>query len=252
MNGWGFGTYKQTAEEAFSAVSMAIRYGVRHFDTASLYKNEQAVQAAIEASGVPRGEFWVTTKIYHSDFAPDQLEAAIHRALQTFKGCIDLLLLHSYGGLEVYRRFVNITRPLKSLRNTGVSNYSVAQLEEAFAAGLPAPHCNQIEFSPLCPRWDLLQFCQAHDIQVVAHSMFGRNRWSVCPSAIRDLSQKYQVSDHLVVFQWVKSHGIVPLVSTSQECHLQQFLVDVSIPQEELSTLDCLSERFILFPQHFL
>lgn len=251
MNGWGFGTYKQSAEEAFRTVSMAIRHGVCNFDTASLYKNEQAVQQAIEASGIPRSEFWVTTKIHHSDFTPDRLEAAVHRALLLFKGHIDLLLLHSYGGLEVYRRFVSITQPLQSIRYTGVSNYTVPQLEEVFAAGLPAPYCNQIEFSPLCPRWDLLQFCQAHDIQVVAHSIFGRNRWPSWPVAIQDLAKRYNVSNHLIVFQWVKGHGIVPLVSTRQEHHLQTFFLDMPLAREDLTTLDGLCEQFVLFPQHF-
>lgn len=260
-----FGTYRKTPQEAYQEVSAAIHLGVRRFDTAAFYKNEAAVQQAIDDSKLPREQFTITTKIFRRDFLADKLGPAIDRALTIFRGQIDVLLLHSYAGVECYRQFTQLVqaRPgtrssdrastlssdRASIRQFGVSNYSIAQLTELVEAGGPLPYCNQIEFSPLHPQVELVEFCQRHGIRVEAHSIFGQGRWPTMPRIIEQIAQDHNVSRYCIIANWVRSWDVMPVVNTSTVPHLQELLTIVNLSPGELDQISQITDRFIVFRQ---
>ena len=100
----GFGTYKVAPEDTYDAVSRALEVGYRHIDTAQMYGNEAEVGAALEASGIPREDLFVTTKVDNSNHEPDRAAVSIRRSLEDLRtDYVDLLLVHwplptLYGG----------------------------------------------------------------------------------------------------------------------------------------------------------
>ena len=100
----GFGTYKVAPEDAYDAVSRALEVGYRHIDTAQMYGNEAEVGAALDASGIPREQIFLTTKVDNSNHEPERAAASIAQSLEDLRtDYVDLLLVHwplptLYGG----------------------------------------------------------------------------------------------------------------------------------------------------------
>ena len=100
----GFGTYKVAPEDTYDAVSRALEVGYRHIDTAQMYGNEAEVGAALDASGIPREQIFLTTKVDNSNHEPERAAASIAQSLEDLRtDYVDLLLVHwplptLYGG----------------------------------------------------------------------------------------------------------------------------------------------------------
>ena len=148
----GLGTWELRGRECVTLAQEAARIGYRHFDTAQMYGNEREVGEGIRASGIPRAEILVTTKVAPENLAPKALKASVKESLAALKVSeLDLLLLHwpnkdvpladTIGALcEVKRAGL--------ARNIGVSNYTVALLDEANRLASEPLVCNQIEAHP--------------------------------------------------------------------------------------------------------
>ena len=139
----GFGTYKVSPEDTYDAVSRALEVGYRHIDTAQMYGNEAEVGAALEASGIPREDLFVTTKVDNSNHEPERAAASIRRSLEDLRtDYVDLLLVHwplptLYGG--------DVALPWPALedafnagdaRAIGLSNYEREHVEAVRALSL--------------------------------------------------------------------------------------------------------------------
>src|SRR5258705_13263904 len=145
----GLGTWELRGRTCARIGEQALRLGYRHIDTAQIYENEREVGEGLRASGVRRNEVFVTTKIWTSHFAPNDLERSAKESLVRLRLTdVDLLLLHwpnpqiplteTLGALAR-------TRQLGLARHIGVSNFTVALIEEA-AAACPGPKvCDQVE-----------------------------------------------------------------------------------------------------------
>ena len=155
-----------------------MRLGYRHLDTAEIYDNEQAVGEGLHASAIRRDEVFVTTKIWPSHFAPGQLERAARGCLTRLRlSEVDLLLLHwpnpqiplaeTLGALAGVKR-EGLTRHI------GISNFTVAQIEEAVKATREPLVCNQIECHPFLDQSKVIAACRRHGMAVVAYSPIAR------------------------------------------------------------------------------
>ena len=162
----GLGTYRLGIETE-SVVSRALALGWRHIDTAALYRNEAAIGAAIRASGIPRHELFVTTKIHVDDIARLQIAEAVERAL-TCLGQIDLILLHGWRP-QAPEAWAMLTEQVDSGRvpMIGVSNFGA---DDLMKLAPPLPVVNQIEMSPFLQRRALRSAMSASGIAAVAHS----------------------------------------------------------------------------------
>ncbi|HWP23700.1 MAG TPA: aldo/keto reductase [Candidatus Binatia bacterium] len=152
-----------------SAVLTAFEAGYRHIDTASLYGNEESVGAAVRASGIPREEIFVTTKLWNSDHGNP--ERALETSLRKLKlDYVDLYLIHYPvpERLKSWRVLEKMKRQEKAL-SIGVSNFTIGHLTELLAQTEIVPAINQVEFHPYLYQRELLEFCAARGIALEAY-----------------------------------------------------------------------------------
>lgn len=153
----GFGVWQVPDDEAATAVATALEAGYRSIDTAALYRNERGTGRAIAASGIPREELFVTTKLWNTDQGHDNALRAFDASLDKLGlDHVDLYLIHwptpargLYG--ETWRALEKIHADGRA-RAIGVSNFPVAQLQHLLDEGGVVPALNQIELHPNLPR----------------------------------------------------------------------------------------------------
>ena len=171
----GFGVFQVPPDETQSAVETALATGYRHIDTAAAYRNERGVAAAIAASGVPRDEIFVTTKLWNTEQGFDSTLAAFENSIEALDtDHVDLYLIHwpvpardLY--LDTWRAFERIHAE-GGARSIGVSNFRVADLERLAREAERQPTINQIELHPLLQQAELRAWHAAHGIATEAWS----------------------------------------------------------------------------------
>jgi len=174
----GLGTWELRGRSCARIVEQALRLGYRHIDTAEMYDNEREVGEGFRGSGVKRAEIFVTTKIWPSHFAPRELARAARDCLVRLRLTeVDLLLLHwpnpqipladTLGALAKAKRD-------GLARHIGVSNFTVALIEEATRLSAEPLVCNQVEYHPHLDQSKVIAACRGHGMAVVAYSPIGR------------------------------------------------------------------------------
>ena len=149
----GFGVFQVPPAETAQAVTQALEVGYRHIDTAAAYRNEAAVGQAIRASGLDRGEVFVTTKCFNDDHGHEQARRAFHASLERLEvDYVDLYLIHwpvpaHDRYVETWKAFIEL-RDEGLIRAIGVSNFQPAHLERVIAETGETPALNQIELHP--------------------------------------------------------------------------------------------------------
>jgi len=148
---FGMGVYLvPDGEPTETAVAEALRLGYRHIDTAHAYQNERSVGRAVKASGIDRGEVWITTKLWPSEYGEGATAAAIDKMLERLDtDYIDLLLLHQQFG-DYKGAWKDMERAVAAgkVRSIGISNFESANLEDLMAAATIKPSVNQVECHP--------------------------------------------------------------------------------------------------------
>lgn len=157
MPWFGVGLYKVAPPEIEPLVDAALGLGHRLFDTATMYKNELALGSALSASGVPREDVFLTTKVLNADHGFDRTREACHESLDRLgTDYLDLYLIHWPAPTQ--NRFIETWEALVSLReeglvrSIGVANFHVHHLDRLAERGLPAPVLNQVECHPWLPQ----------------------------------------------------------------------------------------------------
>src|SRR5215470_274379 len=164
----GLGTWELRGRTCARLVEQALRLGYRHIDTAQIYENEREVGEGMRASGVPRNEVFVTTKVWTSHFAPHDLERSAKESLTRLRLTdVDLLLLHWPNPRVPLSETLDAlahVRKLGMTKHIGVSNFTVAVMDDAVAK-CPAPLvCNQVEYHPYLDQAAIREACARHDM----------------------------------------------------------------------------------------
>jgi len=173
----GFGTWQLPGEQAYEPVRVALETGYRHLDTATMYRNESEVGRALQDSGVPRGEVFITTKLpaERAGRERETIEASL-KSLGIDQ--LDLWLVHwpprGRAHPATWREFV-AARDAGLTRAIGVSNYSVAQIDDLVRATGVTPAVNQIPYSPALHDPRLLAEHQERGVVVEGYSPFRRS-----------------------------------------------------------------------------
>lgn len=147
----GFGVYQIAPKDTKSAVLNAIKAGYRHFDTAQAYANEKEVGEAIRESGIDRKEFFITSKVWLSNYGYDKAYASVFESLDRMElDYLDLMLLHQPFGdyYGAYRALEKLYKEGK-LRAIGVSNFYPDRLSDIVAFNEITPQVNQVKTHPL-------------------------------------------------------------------------------------------------------
>ena len=180
---FGFGTYKIPAEECVDAVKYALDLGIRHIDTAQMYHNEAEVGRAIEESGIPREEIFLTTKLNNDKHLPEDARKSFQQSLEDLRtDYVDLFLIHwplptRYDGdfVQTWRTLLEFQFDEKA-RTVGVSNFQIHHLDRLIAETGVTPAVNQVEIQPHFANNELRAFHQEHGIVTEAWSPLARGR----------------------------------------------------------------------------
>ena len=174
----GLGTWDLRGKTCARSVEQALRLGYRHIDTAEMYDNEREVGEGMRASGVKRDEVFITTKIWPSHFAPRELERAAKESLVKLRlPEVDLLLLHWPNPNIPLSETLGALCKVKQAglaRHIGISNFTVAMIDEAVRGSSEPIVCNQIEVHPFLDQSRVIAACRAHGMVVVAYSPIAR------------------------------------------------------------------------------
>jgi len=212
----GLGVWKMAeGEETERAVLTALEAGYRHIDTAKFYNNERSVGKAVRESGIPRGDIFVTTKLWPTDFLDS--ERGFRDSLERLGiGYVDLYLVHwpvPFMSQKIWRTLERVYDEGLA-RAIGVSNFSISDLKKLYGYARILPMANQVEFNPVSHDLTLVEYCKEKNIVVEAYSPLGRGRLTGRPS-VAAIAKKYGKSPAQVLIRWTLQHGTVPLPKSS-------------------------------------
>jgi diketogulonate reductase-like aldo/keto reductase len=248
MPQFGFGTWRlREGAETTHAVAEALKLGYRLLDTATLYANERSVGAAIRASGIPRNEIFITTKLPGGTPGHDEALKEFEYSLQHLgTEYIDLYLIHSPrvgSRQEVWETLEEISKSGKA-KAIGVSNYAVKHLDELLGYSDFIPAVNQIEFHPFIYKnmLPILEFCKKHGIVVEAYSPLARGRFESV-TAVAALAQRHAKTGAQILLRWALQHGTVPIPKSATSARMKENLdiFDFELAAQEMETLNSLS-----------
>jgi len=247
----GLGTWRIEDAAVVQVVRDAARIGYRHFDTAQAYANERGVGEGLRASGLPRSELFVTTKLAAESKTCADAKARIDGSLRALgMDHIDLMLIHSpqpwsefregdhfyEGNLEAWRALEQAYSAGK-LRAIGVSNFERTDLDNLFGNGAVKPMVNQILAHVGNTPFDLIEYCRSKDMLIeayspVAHGAVLKNH------DLATLAGKYGVSIPQLCIRYCLQLGLLPLPKTTNPEHLRSnAAVDFVISDADMERL---------------
>ena len=233
--------------ETQQAVRWALELGYRHIDTAALYENEADVGAAVRASGIPREEVFVTTKLWYTDHGLERSQAAARASLERLGlAYVDLYLIHSPRANSPEDRAAS-WRGLEKLqrdglcRAIGVSNYAVRHLEELAAQSEVVPAVNQVEFHPFVFDPDLLGYCERLGIRLEAWAPLTRGRQFDDPT-VRAIAAAHGRTPAQILLRWGIEHHLIEIPKSVRRERIEENakIFDFALSASEVGHLDAL------------
>lgn len=246
----GFGVFKVAPGQAERIVLEALEVGYRHIDTAAAYHNEQEVGRAIAASGIPREEIFVTTKLWNSDHGTKAAHTAMDASLEKLGlDYVDLYLIHwPRPDLDLYVETWLALEEMKSAgktRSIGVSNFTIAHIERIIAASGTVPAVDQIELHPAFAQRELREFGKSKGIAIEAWGPLGQGKYDLFGMPpLADIVAAHGVSAAQVVIRWHLQNGIILFPkSSSRERMAQNFDVfGFELTSDEMASIDALDQ----------
>ncbi|HEV8595425.1 MAG TPA: aldo/keto reductase [Thermoplasmata archaeon] len=242
----GLGTWQLHGREAREAVRHALEVGYRHIDTASMYGNEKEVAEGIRASGVPREDVFVTTKVWNDEQGYESTLKACAASLKRLgSSYVDLYLIHwpvpGERG-ETWRAMQRLLKDGKA-RAIGVSNYMVQHLAE-FDDAKVKPAVNQIELHPWLQPRDAIAKSEKMGIIVEAYSPLARGR-RMKDATVGGIAKKRGKTVAQVLVRWGLQHGYVSIPKSGDPARIEENadVFDFSLTAAEMRTLDALHEK---------
>ncbi len=248
----GFGTYKCKEQEGINAVAKAIANGYSLIDTAAIYDNEEAVGKGINASGVPREELFVTTKLWRENLGYESAKEEFNKSLKRLGlEYIDLYLIHWPANAKNYSNWQKANadswRAMEELqaegkiKSIGVSNFFQEHLEALFQTANVIPSVNQIEFHPGYWQPELVNYCKQQNITVESWSPLARGK--VFENEIlQEIAEKHNKSVAQICLKWITQHQVIviPKSTTAQRINDNINLFDFELTATEMERINAL------------
>jgi 2,5-diketo-D-gluconate reductase A len=210
----GFGVYQVPPAETKQATLTALEIGYRHIDTAEMYGNEKGVGEAVRASGLPREEVFVTSKLNNGFHARDAALTAFDQSLADLGfDYLDLFLIHwplpgiDVDYVETWKAMEEIYRSGRA-KAIGVSNFNPHHLRKLFAGSEVTPTVNQIEVHPYLAQDDVRAFNADHEIITEAWAPIAKGK-VVGDATINRIAEKYGKTPAQVTLRWHVQRGDV-------------------------------------------
>lgn len=252
----GYGVYQIDPKECERCVLDAISVGYRHIDTAQSYHNEEGVGNAIEKSGIPRSELFITTKIWISNAGYEKAKVSIFESLKKLKtNYIDLLLIHQpfndyYGA---YRAMIEAYKAGK-VRAIGVSNFYPDRLIDLCHFQEVTPAVNQIETHPFHQQKLAHEIMKKYGVQHESWAPFAEGRKGIFTNSIlKSIGEKYGKSIAQVILRFLIQNDVVVIPKTThKERMIENFNVfDFVLSDEDMNAITALDEGKSLFFSHY-
>ncbi len=252
----GYGVYQVTKDECECCVSDALRAGYRHIDTAQSYFNEEEVGNAIQKSGIPREEVFITTKVWVEHYGYDACRASVMESLRKLKtDYIDLMLLHQpfsdyYGAWHALEDLYEEGK----LRAIGVSNFYPDRLVDICSFARIRPMVNQVETHPLNQQIEAKKWMDKYGVQIEAWAPFGEGRGGLFQNeALAAIGAKYGKSTAQVMLRWHIQRGVVVIPkSTHYDRMAENFNVfDFTLTDEDVAAIAALDKQQSSFFSHY-
>lgn len=242
----GFGTWDLPQDRVQALVEHAIATGYRHVDTAQMYRNEREVGAGLKGSGVKRDEIFLTTKIWPDLFRADELKRAADERLRLLGvDEVDLLLLHWPAKdvpLAETIEALNEIRESGKARHIGISNFTVAMIEEAVRLSAAPLVTNQVEYHPYLSQTKVMGALRRHGMALTAYCPIARGKVLADP-VIGEVAEAHGRSATQVTLRWlVQQEGVVAIPRSSNEARIAENLAvfDFTLTDAEMSRISAL------------
>lgn len=252
----GFGVFQiHDAKTTQTVVEEAIKTGYRLIDTAQVYGNEEAVGKAIKASGVPRDELFITTKLWISDFSYEAAKDAFNESLRKLDlDYVDLYLLHQPFGdiFGAWRALEELYKEGK-IKAIGVSNFKPDQLANLTAFNEVTPAVNQIELHVFNQKEDEQAYMLSKGVQTESWGAFAEGQFDVFNNPVlKEIAEKYSKTTAQVMLRWQLQRGIVSLSkSANPERVRQNFdIFDFELSAEDMDKIATLNTNTTVFSDH--
>lgn len=251
----GFGVMMLMGADCETAVLNAIEAGYRLFDTAELYGNEQAVGNAIKKSGVPRKEFFITTKFGSKEAGYEKTKAAFQRSLEALQtDYIDLYLIHQPFG-DIFGSWCAMQDLNKEgkIKAIGVCNFLPDRLMDLIVNSGFTPAVNQIETHPFNQQIETQQFLKDYNVQIEAWGPFAEGMNDIFNNPVLTaIASKHKKTVAQVILRWQTQRGIVAIPkSAKKERMLENInIFDFTLSDEDLESIKTLDTAKSLLFSH--
>lgn len=219
----GFGSGGFKGDEGYKIILWALEAGYRHIDTAQRYGNEAEVGRAIRASGIPRQEIFVTTKIHENNYGPGELKRSYEESLEKLDiGPVDLLLLHwpSIDGREPAEQYIGELGQLLddgAAKKIGVSNFTIALIDEATKVlGARKISANQCEIHAYLQNRTLVNHCQSIGVPMMAFCPLGRSA-VVGDPVLAKIGEAHGAAGEQIALAFLLSQDIIIIPSSGNK-----------------------------------
>jgi 2,5-diketo-D-gluconate reductase A len=237
----GFGVFQVPPEDTQGAVEMALDAGYRHIDTAAAYRNEAGVGAALAASGLPREDVFVTTKLWNTQQGHDATLAAFEASLERLGlDHVDLYLIHwpvpsEDRFIDTWRAFERIYEE-EAARTIGVSNFRIEDLERLVAETGTRPTVNQIELHPGFQQAELRAFHAEHRIATEAWSPLAQGDL-LDDEAIAGVAERHDRTPAQVILRWhlQLDNIVIPKSVTPERIRENIEIFDFELSDEDMA-----------------
>ena len=251
----GYGVYQVSKDECTRCVLDALAVGYRHIDTAQSYFNEEEVGEAILKSGIPRGDIFLTTKVWIEHYGYEETKQSVLESLRKLKtDYLDLVLLHQpfsdvYGAWraleELYEAGV--------IRAIGVSNFPPDRLVDICSFARIRPMVNQVETHPHDQQTEAHEWMVKYGVQHEAWAPFGEGRGGLFEEPVLvEIGKKYGKTPAQVMLRWALQRGIVVIPkSVHKERMAQNFDVfDFTLSDDDMQKIAALDKKQSSFFSH--
>lgn len=253
-----FGTWQIDNTAVTDAVKTALSFGYRHIDTASAYGNESGIGKTIAESGLSREDIFITSKIPAEVKNYNDAKKIINDSLKNLNtSYIDLMLIHApkpweelFGGSDknYFEENLAVWKAMEEaveagqIRSIGVSNFEIADIQNILEHGKIKPAANQIRVHIGHTPTDVITYCQANDITVMAFSPNATGKLLGHP-VVTEVAEKYHVSVPQLSIRYDYQLGLLPLPRSTNPAHIAENKdIDFTISEEDMKRLSQVEE----------
>lgn len=242
----GIGTFMLSPADAENSVYEALKIGYRLIDTANAYVNERAVGRGIKASGIPREEIFVSTKLWPTEY---ENERGIDETLERLGlDYIDLLFLHQPGGnyQDGYKQLEKAYKEGK-IKAIGLSNFEGEYLSDILNTCDVKPQVEQVECHPYFQQDELRRVTDKENIKIMCWYPLGHGDRSLLEEPIIvELAKKYNKSSAQIILKWHTQMGFIVIPGSKNANHIKDNfdLFDFELTTEEMNKISSLNKNF--------